>query len=109
MIWSHTVNARDVRLAFNFIKATLDESDRTMWIVVDLTENPQFPVVDTVMEALTGSFRHERLAEWLVVGTNSMAKLIADMLTGITGRRNIKWFDTMQDALTHLDQQIDAQ
>jgi hypothetical protein len=56
-----------------------------------------------MMGALRGPFRHPRLAEWLVYGTNTSARRIGDLLTKASRRNNIRWFDTEDEVLGYLD------
>lgn len=103
MSWQHKVNKSDLSPAFQKITQCLHQSNQPLYIIVDLSEDPQFPIVDTMMGALRGPFRHPRLAEWLVVGSNRAGKTIGDLLIKTTQRNNIRWFDSEAEALAYLE------
>lgn len=68
MTWARIVNEQDVRAAFQQITQLLDESDSPLYVLVDITVNPNFPLITTIIGALQGPHNSPKLAEWLVVG-----------------------------------------
>lgn len=102
MIWQREVIQTDVTVAFRDLVNRLDQSPEPLYVIVDLRADPRFPLMETFRGALNGPFRHPRLAEWLVVGANSVARSIGSALMSITGRANIHWFSTFEEALVHL-------
>ncbi len=100
MTWQQKVNPGDVRRAFETIQAALDAASADMCVVVDLRQNPIFPLTDTMISAMK-PYQHHRLAEWLIIGGNRGAKAIESFLSRITGRQNVLWFDTEAEALAH--------
>lgn len=103
LAWEHTVNKTDVAPAFRALVQALEASAQPLWIVVDLHNDPVFPLHETITSALWGPFRHKQLREWLVVGSNNTAHLIGRTLSGITGRKNILWFKTIQEVYEYMD------
>jgi len=101
MTWQHVVRESDVARAFQQITKVLDTSHRPIYVVVDLLSNPRFPITLTVQEAL-GPYRDPMLKEWLVVGSNWMAKAIESTLARITRHKNVRWFHSEADALAYL-------
>lgn len=102
MVWDHDVYKPDVQSAFAEITAMLDQTDKPIYVIVDLLSNPMFPVQTTVSAAMAGPFEHPMLAEWLVIGANSTARLIARTLTTLAGIDNIRWFKSVDEALNHV-------
>jgi hypothetical protein len=101
MTWQHHINKDDVAPAFEKIVDFLEASPEPVYVVVDLLENPKFPLVETMRRALK-AYDHPRLKAWLVVGSNPLAKQIESFLSMITGRKNVFWFDTMEQAHTYI-------
>jgi len=102
MRWQHHVLPHDVAHAFQQITDRLDVSDASLYVVADLTSNPRIPLKETISALLAGPYRHPRLAEWLIVGSNLEARSVANALFAITRRSNVRWFDTERDALDYL-------
>lgn len=103
MTWQHMVKIDDLQPAFQQVTKALNVSSERMYVIVDLRSDPNFPIVDTVMGALRGPFRNPNLEEWLVICGNRAARMIGNMLTKATRRENIRWFDTIESAMTYLD------
>ena len=101
MTWQHFVNEADVAPAFQKIANLLDTTHQPIYVIVDLLSNPRFPIMVTVQEAL-GPYRDPMLKEWLVIGSNWMAKAIESTLARISGHRNVRWFISEADALAYL-------
>ncbi|MGQ9910554.1 MAG: hypothetical protein ACUVS2_17135 [Candidatus Flexifilum sp.] len=102
MIWQREVDRADVTAAFRDLMARLDQATQSLYVIVDLRADPRFPLLETFRGALNGPFRHPMLAEWLVVGANSVARSIGSTLVSISGRDNIRWFTTVEEALVYL-------
>ena len=100
MTWQQKVNPADVRRAFETIQAALDAASEEMCVVVDLRSNPVFPLTETMMSALR-PYQHDYMAEWLIIGGNRGAKAIEGFLSRITGRKNVLWFETEDEAFAH--------
>jgi hypothetical protein len=97
--WDHLVLREDVRPAFEQIDRLLDASPDPIYVVVDISSNPQFPLTETVNAAIQGPARHPKLKGWLVVGKSNMARIIGRSINAMTGKRNIQWFESYADAL----------
>lgn len=107
MVWQHDVVEADVAPAFAKISAALDATKRPLYVVVDLLSNPHFPIMTTVQEALV-PYRDPMLKEWLIVGSNWMAKAIESTLARITRHKNVRWFKTEVEALAYLTAELAA-
>ncbi len=103
LIWEERVHEADVPAAFHALTAILDKAAAPVHVLVDLSRNPNIPLAATTQETLSGPFRHPRMGEWLVVGTNWRAKMVADVITKVGLRTNIHWFDAEADALAFLE------
>ena len=101
MIWQHDIIEADVAPAFQKISTALDATKRPLYVIVDLLSNPRFPIMTTVQEALP-PYRDPMLKEWLIVGSNWMAKAIESTLARITRHNNVRWFKTEAEALAYL-------
>jgi hypothetical protein len=100
MTWQQKVDPADVRRAFQVIQAALDSSSNEMCVVVDLRQNPVFPLTETMISAIR-PYQHQLLSEWLIIGVNRGAKAIESFLSKLTGRHNVLWFDTEAEALAY--------
>ncbi len=100
MTWQQKVNPADVRRAFQTIQAILDSSSHEMCVVVDLRQNPAFPLTETMISAIR-PYQHHQLSEWLIIGVNRGAKAVESFLSKLTGRNNVLWFDTEAEALAY--------
>jgi hypothetical protein len=105
MTWEHDVNKDDVAPAFEQITEFLNVAPDTCYVIVDLLENPRFPIVETMRRALSGPYNHPKMGAWLVVGSNQLARQIENFLSTVTGKEKVNWFDTIEDAMTHLNEQ----
>ncbi|MBX3064138.1 MAG: STAS/SEC14 domain-containing protein [Anaerolineae bacterium] len=102
MTWQHNVQTQDVYTAFHKIEMELRKSDQPLYVVVDLLSDPRFPLKATVDGARV-SYRHPRLAEWLIIGSNWLARAIERALASVTNKRNVRWFDSEDAALAYLE------
>ena len=105
MIWSHQVNRPDVNPAFRQLVNLLNEAHGPLRVIVDLRQNPQFPLNETLTGALSGPFRHPHLAEWLMIGSSPMAQAIGRALSAVTMRRNLLWFESEAEVFAYLEAQ----
>ncbi|MCI0709164.1 MAG: hypothetical protein L0154_03285 [Chloroflexi bacterium] len=105
MTWQHDVDKDDVGPAFQEITDFLNVAPDQVYVVVDLLQNPRFPMVETMRRALAGPYDHPKMQAWLVVGSNRLARQIENFLSTVTGKKNVYWFDTIDEAMTHLQQQ----
>lgn len=102
MTWQRKIEKDDVVTAFAQINQLLNDGKRPQWVIVDLTQNPIFPMLETITQAMKGPYQNEFLMKWLVVNGNPMAKTIERVLSHTTGVKKVEWFDTMDEALDHL-------
>ena len=107
MVWEHIILEADVAPAFQKIMTALDATNRPLYVIVDLLSNPRFPMMVTVQEALP-CYRDPMLKEWLIVGSNWMAKAIEGTLARITRHKNVRWFSTEADAIAYLNSVLAA-
>jgi hypothetical protein len=70
-----------------------------VYVVVDILSNPQFPMLETINEAMTVQ-RNPKLGGWVVVGNSTLARLIATTLKNVSRRDNVRWFKD-HDAAQH--------
>jgi hypothetical protein len=96
------IERESIKEAFRTLVTALDNTDAPLYILVDLHANPDFPMTETIQGAYFGPFRHLYLAEWLVVNSNILGRMIGNTLASITRRDNIRWFDTTEEAIGHL-------
>ena len=102
LAWSEDVNIIDIRPAFQELMGFLKEADTPQWVIVDISHNRSMPVAPTISQAIV-AYRHKMLREWLVVGENSLARSVSQVLVKLTQRNNVHWFESIAAALTHID------
>ena len=107
MTWQHTILDPDVAPAFRKIMAALDATKRPIYVVVDILSNPRFPMMVTVQEALP-CYRDPMLKEWLIIGSNPMARAIEGTLAPITRHKIVRWFANYAEAIAYLDSVLAA-
>lgn len=101
MIWQQKVDDADVRTAFRTIMRTLNDAQVPIVVVVDLRADPKFPLRATLEEG-RGPYKHPMLEEWLIIGSNWTARAIERTLTSLTGRKNVRWFNTEAEVMDYL-------
>lgn len=106
MTWQREVNYPDLSDAFRQIEEKLNNSAQPLYVVVDITRNPNFPLNTTVAEAAAGPYRNPKLVEWLVIGSNLGARMIERLLSSITGRHNVRWFKSEAEVIAYLQRQF---
>ena len=104
MIWQENVTKADVKAAFKAIEARLQTTESPLFVIVDITANPNFPLLETINAALFGPYRHPRLKEWLIIGANRSAQMIERVLAGSVVRKNVRWFTNADEALVYLNE-----
>lgn len=100
--WQHDVDKNDVVQAFDDLRAFLKEASQPVHVIVDIRSDPGFPLQTTIANAMNDVYGHENLAEWLVVGENQFAKLIASVLERFRRRGNIQWLDSIEEAYIYV-------
>ena len=103
MIWQKNVQKADVHAAFQRIQDELQSRNAPLYVIVDITSQPNFPMFETLNAAMSGPYRNTLLKEWLVVGTNRVAQTIERVLAGSMGRDNVRWFTSEAEALAYLE------
>lgn len=100
MEWQKHPKLHDINDAFDVILKKLTTTDQKIYIIVDISTNPRFPLSMTVSRA-SQVHRHPKMGDWLVVGSNTMAKFIGSTISALSESK-VLWFDTEEDALHHL-------
>lgn len=108
MTWQHRVDKSDVVRAFHKINQTLNEAAAPVYVVVDITNNPRFPLRETINSALWGPYRNPKLKAWLIIGSNPTARAIERSLSGVTKRKNVFWFQSFEEVQRYLEAQPDG-
>ena len=104
MTWASRVNDNDVKQSFKEIDKILSAAAHPMFVVVDITSNPNFPITATLTGALFGPHRNPKLREWLIIGSNTAAHFIERTLSGATGRIIVRWFETEAQVSAYIQQ-----
>ena len=102
MNWQKNVQPEDVRLAYEDIMTVLQQTSTPIYVIVDLTANPQMPMSETLRGALYGPYGHPMLKQWLVVGKHQVGQVISRLLEQATRKKQVIWFDTMEEARQYL-------
>lgn len=101
MRWDHNPSENDVRIAFLDIEKLLNEATQSIYIIVNLTSNPRFPMKATLNGAMKVN-HHPKMGDWLVVGGTHAARIIGRSLT-MLGRTNVSWHESENDAHEYLE------
>ncbi len=102
MSWQHQVQKAEMEAAFRAVHEALEAADRGLYLVLDLTKNPQLEVLEVVTAALP-VFRHTRLARWLMIGQSGLGHVIESKLATLTRRDAMAlWFATADEAYEYL-------
>jgi len=101
--WEAWINEFDIPAAFHKLTAALDQASLPVHVVVDLTRNPNLPLATTINETLSGPFMHPMMGEWVVVGSNRRAEIVARTVTAVGLRTNNRWFDDVSEAMVYLE------
>jgi hypothetical protein len=102
MKWQAYAKPDDIKRAYRIISEALDVAPSPIYIIVDLRENKQMPLKETVSGALFGPYSHRNLAAWFVVGGHQIARVVANSLAQVTRQHRVDWFDTEEDAYNRL-------
>ncbi|PJF22977.1 MAG: hypothetical protein CUN56_03280 [Phototrophicales bacterium] len=102
MNWDANPDENDVRLAFIQIEERLNNSQKPVDIIVDITSNPRFPMRTTINGAARVN-QHSMMGDWVVIGGNRAAQLIARSMN-LFGKNNIYWYQTETEAFNHFEQ-----
>jgi hypothetical protein len=106
MTWAREVDVFDVVIAFQQVTRHLDCAQEPLALMLDLRQDPQFPIQATITEALNGPFAHPMAREWLIVGRNALAEMAVNLLRSIERRGKIHWFDDEASAISWTNQFI---
>jgi hypothetical protein len=106
MTWRRRVMSADVYTAFTTINDILEASDHPLYVIVDIRSNPNFPLTATIDGALSGPYRNPKLKEWLILGSNPVARIVERTLRTMAQRRNVVWFSTEAEIEAYLAKAI---
>ncbi len=106
VICKQRVDKQDVIPAFQTIMNGLEQTEKRMYVLVDIRQNTQLPIKEIVGAAFWGPHRHPNLVAWLVVGSNALARSIARLMSQISRRQNVQWFENEAEALTYIEQHM---
>jgi hypothetical protein len=102
MKWEQKASKEDIKRAYRLISEALEAASSPIYIVVDLRNNIQMPLKETVSGAFFGPYNHPKLATWLVIGGHQMARIVANSLNQMTREQRVEWFDTEADVYNRL-------
>src|SRR5687767_1737208 len=83
LLWERQVKEIDIAPAFHKLTQALDAANGPVYVIVDLRQDPNMPLAATVQETMAGPFRHANMGEWLVIGQNWRAEMIANVITKV--------------------------
>lgn len=106
MTWSLRSNREDVNTAFHLVQKLLNQSPDSIFLVVDLRHNISLPISDMVHLALDGIYLHPKLKQCLVIGGNSQARAVGNILCKITGQDKIVWFADEEAVYSYLSSKL---
>ena len=103
MRWSREIDKCALEIAFQKIMEHLEASPCPLYIIVDLSANPRFPTLETILQTVKGAYQHPKVAGWLVLKANPIARTIATVLAKTTGIKSVLWFNTQEEIDTYLE------
>jgi hypothetical protein len=106
MTWPHHIDDIEVKMAFQKIAEVLEQASEPLYVVVDVRQNPRFPLKATLAEARSVHV-HPRLRGWLVIGSNWLARAIDRTLSSLTRRKSVQWFDSEDAVIAYLQAEQD--
>ncbi|MBN2469736.1 MAG: hypothetical protein JXN59_03340 [Anaerolineae bacterium] len=102
MTFEHQVIKEEMEAAFAEVHAAQEGADRKLFLVLDLTKNPQLEVLEVVTAAVP-VFRHPRSAKWLIIGQSGLGHVIESKLATLSRRTSdVLWFETEAEAYDYL-------
>lgn len=102
MVWQTHADSQDVRLAFQKLLSLLENSPKPLYLFVDLRQNVNMPLSETISNALLGAYTHPNLLACLVFGGHSRAKIVASIIQRISHEHKILWFSSETEAYAFL-------
>jgi hypothetical protein len=108
MTWQKFAHPKDIRQAYRTISEALDVATSPIYVIVDLRDNMQMPLKETVTGAVFGPYNHRNLAAWFVIGTHQIARAVAGSLSQITRQHRVEWFDTEEQVYELMQELIAA-
>jgi hypothetical protein len=103
MKWEKLAESKDLKQAYRLINEQLRDSDKPLYVVVDLRENKNMPLAETVSGALFGPYQNPKLAACLVLGCHKTARMAARLLVNISHEDKIECFETEADIFAKLE------
>lgn len=100
------ITTADMRQALAQINQIVNASSAEVVVMVNLLNTPDIPITTTVNSALEGPYTNPKLKEWLAVGQSPVARLIEKILVSVTGRRNVRWFDSEEEIFAYLESSL---
>lgn len=100
MTWRKHPSRTDTIEAFKVIHLHLRQATSPVHIIVDIRNNPVFPLAVTLNSAMQQQ-SHRQMGHWLVIGINPMARLIARTLSTIVAN-NIEWYESEAEVYQRL-------
>lgn len=103
MHWHRMINIGDVQVAFRLVRDMLDRADGVTHVVIDMMDNPRFPLLTTLNCLISGPFHHAQMGEWLILGSSSQARLFAKTLGDMKANATIRYFATEAQVTAHME------
>src|SRR5215207_2483046 len=85
MTWQRWVDDYDVSAALQTIDALLEAAEQPLYVVVDISSDPNVPLRQMLNEVIGERQGSNKLQEWLVIGTNPAGRIIERNLAKVTG------------------------
>ncbi len=108
MTWPKYVTPEQVTQAFTEVGQHLSAAQHPMFIVVDIRNNPKFPVPTTLTGALSSAYRSKNLREWLIIGSSTTARFLDRTLATLTGLSLVRWFTDESAVAAYVAQRTDT-
>lgn len=103
MNWEANIQTNNIEQAYHDVMDVVNESDKAVFVVLDLNNNPNIPISELLKGALAGSYTDPKVLKWLLIGKRDASRSIANTLFFVTGENKVVWFEDETGASDYLD------
>jgi hypothetical protein len=106
MQWQTHPESSDIRTAFQALLQELINSQKPLYLLIDLRQNVSMPLSETINNALLGAYAHPNLLACLVIAGHGHARIMANIVIRISRQDKIFWFKDEVEAYQYLASQV---
>lgn len=106
MHWQAYPEVSDIRTASQALFSQLNKSSKPLYLMVDLRQNINMPLSETINALLLGVYTHPNFMACLVIGGHGKARIVANIVIRISRQDKIVWFNDEAEAYQYLASQV---